>query len=196
MSALNTVLGGLTTTLELTVGALVIGTVGAVPLAILRRSGPKPVRGIVRFLIDFIRGIPAIVWLFVIYFGLGVIAMAYLAEIMRAGINSVYLGQEEAAQALGMSGFTAFTSVIGPQAARAALPAASTYAIGLLKDSSLASTIGVTEIVFRANAYSQQNYSPRQAFAIAGAVYLVISVIAAIVTRMLDHHLRARVAIS
>jgi polar amino acid transport system permease protein len=213
MSTFTTVLEGLPTTLKLTAGALIGGAVGAVPLVLLRSSALWPIRVFTSILIDFIRGIPAIVWLFVIYFGLGaetiqlapftagliglgVISAAYLAEILRGGINSVHGGQEEAARALGMSATVTLASVVGPQAIRAALPAASTYAIGLLKDSSIASTIGVTEMVFRANTYAQQNLKPLQAFAAAGVIYLVISVLAAMFTRALDHRLSARVATS
>jgi polar amino acid transport system permease protein len=213
MSTFTTVLEGLPTTLKLTAGALVGGAIGAVPLVVLRRSALWPVRILTVLLIDIIRGVPAIVWLFVIYFGLGaetvqlapfragliglgVISAAYLAEILRGGINSVHGGQEEAARALGMSTTVTFASVIGPQAIRAALPAASTYAIGLLKDSSIASTIGVTEMAFRANTEAQQNLNPLQAFAAAGVIYLVISILAALFTRELDRRLSARVAVS
>jgi polar amino acid transport system permease protein len=213
MSTFTTVLGGLPTTINLTAGALLGGAVGCVPLVLLRGSAPAVVRVLITLVVDVIRGIPAIVWLFVIFFGLGAhtvqlapftagliglggIAAAYLSEILRGGIASVHPGQDEAARALGMSGVSRFASVIGPQAIRAALPAASTYAIGLLKDSSIASTIGVTEIVFRANIHSQQDFDPLEAFAAAGVIYLVISVLAAFLTRLLDHRLASRVATS
>jgi polar amino acid transport system permease protein len=117
-----------------------------------------------------VRVIPPITWLFLIYFGLpqfalrlstiqaaiigfSIIASAFMAEIYRSGLLSIPEGQREAAHALGLSAVTTVRHIITPQAFRVALPAIATYGIGLLKDSALASTIGVREITY----YAQQS---------------------------------------
>lgn len=206
-----TILQGLPYTLLLTVSAFLIGVVGGVPLALARRSRSALVRGLAIFVIELLRGIPPIVWLFIIYFGLGtalpmldsvtaaiiglgVVSSAYLAETYRGGLIAISQGQWEATEALGLSRTDALTRVIGPQVARTAIPAATTYAIGLLKDSSVAYTIGVTEIVYFANSQARATSDPLVPFLVAAAVYIALTVPAAGASRALDSRLRRRVA--
>jgi polar amino acid transport system permease protein len=207
--AIVAVLLGLPMTLLVTALAFLIGAVLGIPIMLGLCSPWKPLRLAIRFVVDLIRGIPPIVWLFLIYFGvhigsirfdsltaavvgLGIIASAYLAEIYRGGFATVPRGQSEAAAALGLGARTTFGRILAPQALRTALPSITTYLLSLLKDSSIASTIGVADMVFAANMFARQN--PATAgilpFFIAAAVYLIVSVPVAIMARRLDTRLR------
>ncbi|KAB1659190.1 MULTISPECIES: amino acid ABC transporter permease [unclassified Pseudoclavibacter] len=209
MGALTAVLLGLPLTLLITVVSFVIGFILAIPLVVALRSEWAPVRLFFRFLVDLIRGIPIIVWLFIIYFGIvighfkfkpiqaaivgfSLISAAYLAEILRGGIQSVHFGQWEAAEALGLKRSTAFLNIVAPQAYRITSPSIATYLIGLLKDSSIASTIGVTEMVYYSTNFARQNPGPDALtpFFIAALVYIVVSVPLAVLARRLDARLR------
>lgn len=210
MNVFLAVLAGLPMTLLVTVVAFAIGLVGGIPLMLGLRSPITVVRLAVRFVVDLVRGVPPIVWLFLIYFGvqlgtvrltsftaavigLGIISSAYLAEIYRGGFAVLPAGQAEAAEALGLGRSTTFFRVLSPQAFTTAMPSMTTYLLSLVKDSSIASTIGVMDMVFMSNQFARQNpqvagYVP---FLVAAAVYLVASVPIAIAARRLDTRLRA-----
>jgi His/Glu/Gln/Arg/opine family amino acid ABC transporter permease subunit len=208
---LKVVLLGIPLTLLITALSFALGALLGIPLVLGRRSSVPPLRWIARIVIDVLRGIPPIVWLFIIFFGigtgvvrlsslqaavlgLGLIAGAYLAEIYRGGLLAVHKGQFESAAALGMPWRTSMSRVIAPQAFRVALPSATTYAIGLLKDSSLAGTIGATEILFRATAVSRATGAGLEPFLIAAAAYIVLGTPLAWLSRVADARLRGRVA--
>jgi polar amino acid transport system permease protein len=205
------VLSGVPYTIAVTAVSLLIGAIVAVPLTIARRSGLAVLRLPAKLIIDILRGIPPIVWLFIIFFGignqfielepfqagclgLGLISAAYLAEIYRGGLSAVQLGQWEASAALGMRPSTLMLRIVGPQAYRVALPSASTYAIGLLKDSSVVSAIGITDLVFHATAESRATGAGLEPFLVAGAIYIVIGTPLAYASRKMDARLRQRVA--
>ena len=158
-----------------------------------------------------LRGIPPVVFLFVIFFGigtdvvkltalqaavigLGLIAAGYMAEIYRGGLLAVHKGQFEASAALGMGGWTAMSRIIGPQAIRVALPSATTFLIGLLKDSSIASTITATEMLYRATSVARSQGGGLEPFLFAAVVYIALGAPLAWLSRTLDAKLRARVA--
>ena len=205
------VLRGAPFTLLLTVVAFVLGAVGGIPLALARRSKFFPLRWIARSLIELLRGIPPIVWLFFIYFGLGTsfpqinatmaamvglgaISCAYMAEIYRGGLLAISNGQWEAAEALGMDRKSVLSKVVGPQVFRVSVPAAATYAIGLLKDSSVSFTIGFTELTFFANEQSRQSSAAILPFLYAAIIYMIMTIPCAWASRSLDARLRKRVA--
>ncbi|MER5673711.1 amino acid ABC transporter permease [Pseudonocardia alni] len=206
-----TVLAGIPYTLAVTAVSLTLGGVLGVPLALARRSHLLALQLPARIVIDVLRGIPPVVWLFILFFGignelitldpftagclgLGLISAAYLAEIYRGGLSAVHAGQWEASAALGMGGTTALTRIVGPQALRVALPSASTYAIGLLKDSSVVSAIGIADIVYRATAESRSTGAGLGPFLVAAAVYIVLGTPLAYAARRMDTRLRQRVA--
>lgn len=209
MEAFHAVLRGLPLTLWLTAAAFTIGCIGAVPLSLGLRSAHWPVRMLCRLFVDFVRGVPIIVWLFLLKFGvtvgsfhftpinaailgLGMVSIAYLAEIFRGGLQTVPADQSEAAHALGLPSGVAFRRVIAPQAFRIVSPSVATYLIGLFKDSSIASTIIVAEMVFQSQSYARQNptVSGILPFVFAGVLYIVLSLPVAYLSRRLDRRLR------
>lgn len=209
MEALIAVVQGLPMTLWLTLAAFAIGIVGAVPLSLALTSPVAPLRWAARLLVDLIRGVPIIVWLFLLKFGihvgtfkfdpvnaaivgLGVVSMAYLAEIYRGGIQAVPRGQLEASKALGLSGATTFFGVVIPQAFRIVSPSIATYLVGLLKDSSIASTIIVAEMVFQSQSFARQHPTVEGIlpYVIVGVIYIVLSLPVAFLSRRLDARMR------
>lgn len=168
--------GGLVGTIPLSLLSFAIGLAIALVVALMRLSRNPVVSFIARAYISVIRGTPLLVQLFVIFFGLpsigvtldpwpsAVIAFSlnvggYAAEVIRAAILSVAKGQWEAGYTIGMSRTTTLRRVILPQAARVSVPPLSNTFISLVKDSSLASLILVTELFRNAQeiaAFSQQ----------------------------------------
>jgi ABC-type amino acid transport system permease subunit len=126
---------------------------------------------------------------------LGAVSTAYLAENYRAGIQSVASGQWEGARALGLGGRDAFWRIIAPQGIGVALPPSASYAVGLLKDSAVASVIGVTDISFQALTLNQQGTPGLPIFISAGLLYLVISIPIAVLARRADSFIRTRSAV-
>ncbi|WP_166316730.1 ABC transporter permease subunit [Microbacterium excoecariae] len=202
---ISVVLLGLPMTLLVTALAFGMGLIGGIPLMLGLRSRIVPVRLVFRVFVDLVRGVPPLVWLFLLYFGvsfgavrldslsaavlaLGIIASAYLAEIYRGGFATLPVGQSEAAAALGLGRATTFGRVLAPQALRTALPSMTAFLLSLVKDSSLASTIGVADMVFQANLFTRQHTAEGgfTAFFVAAGVYLLVSVPVAIFARRLD----------
>ncbi|MFP5345746.1 MAG: amino acid ABC transporter permease [Actinomycetes bacterium] len=211
MQFLLAVITGVPMTLLLTIAGFAIGAVGGVPLALARRSKLWLPRAVARSIIELLRGIPPIVWIFAIYFGIGngflqvapipaavaafgVISCAYMAEIYRGGLSGVPSGQWEAGEALGLDHRSLLSRVIGPQVMRLSIPAAATYAIGLLKDTSIAYTIGVQEILFNADMQAKQSANAIGPYLWAALVYVVITIPCAWAARSLDAKLRRKVA--
>lgn len=205
------VLRGLPWTIALTLLALAIGVALGLPLMAARVSKHLWLRALAGSIITFVRSIPPIVWLFVIFFGigsgylkvapfpaavigLGLIASAYMAEIYRGALLSIHAGQWEAAAALGLHPMRVWLDVIAPQLLRVALPAMTTYAIGLLKDTAIASTIGVTDLTFYANQSSMATYRGFEVFSFVALVYIVLSLPVAWLSRTVDQRLRAKVS--
>lgn len=168
--------GAIRGTIPLALSSFAIGLVLALGLALMRLSGRAWVSGIARGYISIVRGTPLLVQLFVIFYGLpsigvvidpwpsAVVAFSlnvggYAAEVIRAAILSVPKGQWEAAYMIGMSHRRALGRIILPQAARVSVPPLSNTFISLVKDTSLASLILVTELFRQAQeiaAFSQE----------------------------------------
>ncbi|WP_413871384.1 amino acid ABC transporter permease [Albidovulum sp.] len=208
---LLSILAGVPWTIALTAASLLIGTVAGAILCAMRLSGSALPRLASAGIILTFRSIPPIVWLFFIFFGigtnllplspfasgaigLGLITAANMAEIFRGAFAAIHPGQWEAARTLNLGRVSQMLDVIGPQVVRVALPSIATYAIGLLKDSAVASTIGVTETAFQAYHVSQRTFHGLDVYAIAGLLYILLSLPIAALSRRLDLHLRAKVA--
>jgi polar amino acid transport system permease protein len=203
---------GIGLTILITGLSLLLGAIIALPLVAARRSRFPVLRGTSGVYINVVRAIPPLTWLFLIYFGLpqlalrlttfqaailgfSVISSAYLAEAYRAGLLSISKGQWEASSALGLGFLDRTRYIITPQAFRVFLPIIAAFAIGLLKDSALASTIGLHEITYQATVAARQTHNGLLAFAIAGLLYIAISLPLALVTRRVDRNLRARIEV-
>jgi polar amino acid transport system permease protein len=205
---------GVVTTLTVTIAAFAIGAVFGLPVVALRLSPVASLRWIARAFIEVVRGVPLLIWIFLVFNGpiqfdpslvsvftpwrsavaaMALVSAAYMAEIYRGSLTAIKKGQFEASHALGMTPRQAAISIIGPQMVRVAIPASATYAIGLLKDSSLASTIGVFEITYYANKLSTDTSSTAPFF-VAAIYYLVLTVPSVWGARRLDGVLRQRVA--
>jgi len=211
LEIVRSIASGIPWTLAVTLAAFAIGAALGAPLCAMRFSSLSLVRWLASALTLFLRAIPPLVWLFLIFFGLGfgylqinpfeaaavglgLIAAANMAEIYRGALASIHHGQWEAAFALNLSARHRFLDVIAPQLLRVALPSGASYAIGLLKDTAIASTIGVSEIAFQAYHTSQRTFHSLDVYAIAGLLYILISLPMAWATRWADVRLRARVA--
>lgn len=168
--------GAIMGTIPLALVSFVVGLVLALGVALMRLSKNRLLSGIARVYISIIRGTPLLVQLFVIFYGLPTIGIkldpwpsaiiafslnvgGYAAEVIRAAILSVPKGQWEAGYMLGMSPAKTLRRVILPQAARVSVPPLSNTFISLVKDTSLASLILVTELFRQAQriaAFSQE----------------------------------------
>ena len=204
--------GGIQWTLVVTVCSFLLGAALGVPICAMRVSRSHVLNGVSVSLIVLLGSVPPIVWIFLLYFGLGsgfltinpvpaaiialgVITAANMAEIYRGALNSIHPGQWDASHALGLPAWSEFFDVMVPQLFRVTLPSATTYLIGLLKDSAIASTIGVAEIAYLASFLANKQFNASlQIFAFAGALYILISLPLAAVARVADARLRSKVA--
>ncbi len=203
---LPVLLGGAVITLEITAGAFVLATLIGVTFAILQRLESRPLRVAIATYVDVFRAVPVLTQLFIIYFGLteigirldplpsaivgfGIYGGAYLTEVFRAGVESIHHGQVEAAQMLGMTRPAALRIVILPQAVRVVLPPLGNFAIGLLKDTALASSVAAPELMFQARTLVDKTFLATQIFVTAAAIYLAMSLPLGYLTRRAEARL-------
>lgn len=198
LDALPNLLRGSLTTLQLTAVSVFLGLIGGTMLGIARLSPITPLRIATRIYVDFFRGTPLLVQIFMIYFGLPAFinsvggsfsfnrfaaailalslnAAAYLAEIVRAGIQSIELGQREAAESLGLDSVQAMRYIIFPQAFRRMIPPLGNEFITLLKDTSLVAVIGYEELFRRGQLIVAQNYRAFEIYITVALVYLLLN---------------------
>ena len=193
-------------TLEVTAGSLIIALVLGIVVALARISRFKIISYPALIYTDLMRGTPALVQLFIIYFGLsdlgiefepkiaaviglGLNGAAYVGEIYRAGIKAIHKGQMESALAIGMTPMNAMRFIIMPQAIRIVLPPLCNYAILLVKDTAIISTIAAPEIMFEARRIVQATFMHSvsgQIYLIAAFIYLVITLPLSFVTKQLE----------
>jgi polar amino acid transport system permease protein len=188
--ALPMLLRGLVNTFYLAVTAMVIGTVAGVLVCIGRLYGPKPVRLIATGFIDIFRALPILVVLIVIYYALpfvrirldsftsatlalSIVLAAFTAEVFRAGVKSIPVGQFEAADALGLPFWVTLVRVIIPQAIRIATPPQTSNCISIVKDTSLASVVAMPDLLKQATDAQALMANPSPLIAAAG-IYLII----------------------
>ena len=198
-------------TLPLTALSFAIGLVLALFLALARLSRITALSWAARAYISVIRGTPLLVQLFIVFYALpqfdividpfpaAVIAFSlnvggYAAEVIRAAILSIPKGQWEAAQTIGMGYTTTLQRVILPQAARTAVPPLSNTLISLVKDTSLASTILVTELLRVAQLAAAPTFDFFALYGVAAFYYWVVCVILSSVQGRLESRLERYVA--
>ncbi|MBS4944754.1 MAG: amino acid ABC transporter permease, partial [Neisseria mucosa] len=180
-------------TIEITALSVGFGLLIGMTVGIARLASIKPVRYFANCYVDFIRGTPLLVQIFLVYFALpGIIGHrvdpyfaaisacsinsgAYIAEIFRAGIQSIDKGQMEAARSLGLTYTQAMRYVILPQALRRMLPPLAGEFITLLKDSSLLSVIAVPELMSVQKAITGQYSIFQEPLYTVALIYLVLT---------------------
>jgi L-cystine transport system permease protein len=186
--------GALLGTIPLSLASFAVGLVLALLLALARMSSIVPLAALARLIISIVRGTPMLVQLFVIFYGLpsigvvlppwpsAIIALSinvggYAAEVIRAAILSVPAGQWEAGYTVGMSRVTTLRRVILPQAARVSVPPLSNTFISLVKDTSLAATILVTELFREAQRIAAFSNEFMLIYIEAAAIYWIICLV-------------------
>lgn len=194
-------------TLRLTAAALLLAMVGGAVVAALAMSRVRPLRWLATAYIGLVRGTPLITQIFIIYFGLtsvvrleafwaGALALAfhnsaYIAEIIRSGFQSVPRGLTEAARSLGMSRAKTLKRVQAPLALRTTLPVLGNQYIIAVKDSSLVSFIGMTELFQTSRNMAATTYEPLTAYIVVAIYYLVIVLALTALVAWLEHRLSA-----
>ena len=182
---------GIVITFQVTIGAILLAIVFGLIAGLGRISANRYINGVASLYVEVIRGIPLLVQLFYIYYALGrfvkipaimsaIIAMAfcygaYMAEIFRAGIQSIHKGQMEAALSLGMSRRQAMRQIILPQAFKIVLPPIGNEFIALLKDSSLVSILAVSDLLRRGREYASETFNYFETYTVIALIYLIMT---------------------
>jgi len=205
---------GLWLTIELVAISSVIGLLIAIPLALIRMHGALPLRWLSLAFITYFRGTPLLVQLFLIYYGPGqfewvqesilwdvlsepygcaLLALvcntsAYMAEVIRGGIEAVPRGEREAGLACGMSAVTLYRRVILPRALRLCLPALSNEVILLSKATSVVSIVTLKELMGNARLLGSKTLAYVDYFILAGVLYLVLHYAIAWGFRLAERH--------
>jgi len=180
-------------TIGLAVIAVAIGLVIGSFAGIARVGANRAARVITSVYVDFIRGTPLLVQLFLVYFGLptligrpvppfiaaiaamGINSGAYIAEIVRAGIQSVDRGQMEAARSLGLTYSQSMRYIIFPQALRRIIPPLGNEFIAMLKDSSLVSVIALEELLRKGQVVITRTFRPFEVYMVVALIYLAMT---------------------
>lgn len=196
-------LEGIRNTLIIAFFTVLLGTILGTLMAMARMSRIKPLKWVATAYIEFFRGTPLMVQLMFIFYGLpmlgvtfpsvsfipdfdrfmaGIVAMslnscAYVAEVIRSGIQAVDAGQMEAARSLGFHHREAMTLVVLPQAVRNILPALGNEFVTIIKESSIVSVIGIADLMYRAKGVIAKTYSSLECLAVAAILYFILTFI-------------------
>ncbi|WBB59135.1 ectoine/hydroxyectoine ABC transporter permease subunit EhuD [Streptomyces sp. WMMC500] len=192
-----------------TLQALALGTLIAFALglvwAMAQRAPQRWVRWPVTAVTEFIRNTPLLVQLFFLFYvvpqwgpsmsplttgivGLGLHYSTYTAEVYRAGIDGVPVGQWEASKALSLSRGRTWSSVILPQAIRRVVPALGNYVVAMLKDSPMIAVIGALDMLGEARQFSNETFTT-EAITVVGVAFIVIAYPASLLIRFLERRL-------
>lgn len=200
-------LKGIKITILISLIGVALGSILGAFVALMKLSKIKIISWIASIYIEILRGTPMLVQVFIVFFGItaalgldisalvcGTIALvinssAYIAEIIRAGINAVDKGQMEAARSLGLNYRQTMKSVIMPQAIKNILPALGNEFVTLIKESSIVSTIGVGEIMFNAQVVQGISFDPFTPLLVAAALYFVLTFVLTRIMNMIEGRL-------
>ncbi len=203
--ALPYLLHGSVVTIGLVGGAMFLGFVLGIVLAVGQVYGGSIVRSVIGVYVWFFRGVPLLVLLFLFYFGLfsllninlsaftvaaivlGLISSAYQSQIFRGAILSLPEGQLKAARALGMSDTKSILHIILPQALRLSIPAWSNEYSIVLKDSAVAYALGVMEMMARAHFVASRTYEHFPLYFTAGVMFLILTYLGTKGLRILEN---------
>ncbi|MBK5251334.1 MAG: amino acid ABC transporter permease [Peptostreptococcaceae bacterium] len=186
-------ISGVANTLLLAIFAVFFGVILGVMLALMKISKKTILRAIATAYIEFLRGTPVIIQIYIIFYGLprvipldlpdmvwGIIALslnsgAYVAEIIRAGIQAVDKGQMEAARSIGMPFNMGMRYIVIPQAFKNILPALGNEFIVVVKESAIVSVVGITELMYRADTIRGITYQAFAPLMVAAVIYFIIT---------------------
>lgn len=198
---------GVQYTLLLAVVGVFCGFILGMLVSLLRMSRIRVLRFIGSVWVEFLRGTPMLVQLFIIHYGLvsfgikfsaiesGAITLtinssAYLAEIFRAGIQGVDKGQAEAARSLGMSKAMTMRHIVLPQAVKSVLPAIGNEFITIIKESSIVSFIGVGDLMYQAGAVNTITYDYLKPLLIIAVIYFIMTFLLSKLLGLFERRLR------
>ncbi len=198
---------GLYMTLELSVLAIVLSALWAIPVVLTLISPRRPLALVARAYIEVVRNTPLLVQMYFIFFGssilgyrltgfvAGLIALtlqngAYIAEIYRAGIQSVSQRQTEAGLAIGLTPREAFWVIVFPQALRKVVPSLANQGVVIIKDTSLVATLSVAELTFEARLLADRTAAVYEIFLTLALLYMVITGVFSGLMRLVERRLR------
>lgn len=184
-------LKGLGWTLLLSALSFVLGSLAGFGVMLARVSRHSPIRAVAALFIQAIQGIPLLVLLFVVYFGVGIFGIdvpplaaagialmvyvsAFLGEIWRGSVQSIEKTQWEAAECLGLSRWQSLILVVIPQAVRLSLPATVGFLVQVIKSTSLASVVGFVELTRAGQIINNSLFQPFLVFALVGGFYFLL----------------------
>jgi polar amino acid transport system permease protein len=208
------ILRGVRTTLEVTLLSMLLGAVLGIALAVMRVSQNRVLGGFAAFYVWFMRGTPVLIQLLMVHNGIPQMVgsreftlfltpfrsalitfslneAAYMAEIVRAGIQAIEPGQMDAAKSLGMPNLQAMRRIILPQALRVVIPPTGNEFIAMLKNTSLAFAVGLVELTNAARLIYSVNFKTMELLAVASIWYLMMTTAFSV----LQAELEARLAI-
>lgn len=206
--ALPYLLRGSLVTIAVVAGAMFLGLVLGIHLAVGQVYGGRWLRRVIGLYVWFFRGVPLLVLLFLFYFGLcsllqinlsaftvsvivlGLISSAYQSQIFRGAIMSLPQGQFKAARALGMSDGKAIVLIILPQALRLSIPGWSNEYSIVLKDSAVAYALGVMEMMARAHFVASRTYEHLPMYFAAGFLFMILTYLGTKGLRVLEEKVR------
>jgi His/Glu/Gln/Arg/opine family amino acid ABC transporter permease subunit len=205
---LPVLLAGLKVTFEVSIVAEIVALIIGLVVG-LAKSSKSPVLWVpASAFVDAFRAVPLLVLLIWLYYGLAIILNidfspfqagvlglgllygAFLAEVFRAGLQAVPTGQREAAMTLGLSRYQTAAHIVIPQAVRVVAPALANSYVGMVKDATLVSVVGLTEIMRTAQTVVVTTFRPFEVYTFVAAVYLVIVVIFSRLVGVMERRIR------
>jgi polar amino acid transport system permease protein len=197
---------GTLVTLRVSLFAAIFGTLGGIVLGLMALSDVRVLRWFVRAYVDFIRGTPLLIQIFLVFFALpvvgvrlheiwaGVVALsfnaaAYVSEVVRGGVGAVEKGQTEAAKSIGMTKPQILTYILLPQTYRAIVPPLTNETITLVKNSSLLSVISVYELTRAGQAIISVHFVPFEIYMLLALYYYAIITTLSWLSRLLERRL-------
>ena len=205
---------GLSATILLSLMTVICGTVLGAVLALIKIGKIKPLKWLVNIMVEIIRGTPMLLQLYISTFLLPVVipamnelenkklvcismtlifnSAAYVSEIIRSGIEAVDKGQTEAARSLGLNSFITMTEVVLPQAIKNILPALGNEFITIIKETSLASTFYVGELMTTYHMIVGKTHNSLPILMIIGIIYFVLNFVLSKALKVFERRLKAR----
>ena len=196
---------GLKVTLELAFWTLILATVVGVAMGMLRVQNYPVISSIIDGWINFIRGVPVMVQIFIVYYGIAtslpqfwaavvsltVNSSVYIAEHTRAGMQAVNKGQMEAARCIGMSKLQANWYIIIPQAIKNVLPSLCNEFILLIKETSIVSVIALHELTYTSNSVRANTFLAFEPLIVTAVIYFLITYLLKRLVGILEWRLHA-----